>query len=1005
MEKKNGKGIRQNTTLIRVFLFLMFFGFIDLALYAEKGFVNEEESKVQDSRTYTGKVYDETGLPLPGVTVVIKGTQIGTITSADGTFTIEAGTGDVLVFSFIGFEKTELVLGSETTLQLTLKPEITSLDEVVVVGYGVSKKMDLTGATTNITHDDFNQGAVTNPLELISGRAAGVNITQTGSEPGENPSVRIRGITSLIGGNDPLVVVDGIQGNMDLLNQIPPSEIEAVDILKDASATAIYGSRGAPGVIIVTTKKAKEGQSVVEYSGAMSVDVIANKLDMFNADQWEEQAKKWGVPYSARHGSDTDWYNLLTQTGTTQNHTLSLGGGTDNFSYRASVSAILQEGVVINSKNDQYIGRIQATQKAFDEKLKISVNLSNSISQKDGSPQSVGRADFTSNLITNAYLARPTDPVLASDGSYFFDENVFQYINPYAVAQEIVNEEETKNQFGSLRTDLELFDDFNIGWFGSWRKVSRSAGYYAPASSTLAFAMDEEGVANVTSNNTDEKLMDISVNYQKEIKEHSLKVLGVYEWQKQTYQGHFAQAKGFLNDLTTYNALQLGSVDRFKPGDISSYKNDRKLISFLSRVNYSFADKYLVTVSLRRDGSSVFGEDHKWGTFPSASVAWRISEESFLQSQDFLTNLKLRAGYGVTGNQQGLYPQNSLQLVSESGTLYFNGKLITNFAVTQNANSDLRWETRYQTNIGLDFGLFNGRLNGTLDLFSATTENLLFDYTVPQPPYPYGSIKANVGSLKNEGVELSLDARLINKPDLIFAMGGNISLLRNEVIKLSGSISGVELNTNYVPWGYNAYLIEGKPIGTYYILENAGKDPETNEELVVDRNNDGEIDQGDRSEDRYFNGSSLPKYTFAITPMLKYKNFDVSMVWRGSGGNKIFNRIRRDFSLFEKLGKQNLLVSAAEKGLFTSKYSSDLWLEDGDYLRFENLTIGYTFNTDNWKYVDKVRVSLTGNNLALFTDYSGVDPELDVSGGSNSGVDNGIYPKTRSVTFGLNVSF
>lgn len=1004
MKRMIGTGGRRSP-LQRVFLFLLAFGFASLSLYAEEISGSEPEARLQDAGTYSGLVRDEMNDPLPGVTVLIKGTQKGTITGVDGNFSIEASPGDVLVFSFIGFETREVALGSDMSLQLSLEPEFTSLEEVVVVGYGVSTKMDLTGATSNITSDDFNQGAVTNPLEQIAGRAAGVNITQTGSEPGSNPTVRIRGITSLIGGNDPLVVVDGIQGNIDLLNQIPTSEIESIDILKDASATAIYGSRGAPGVIIVTTKQAKEGQSVVEYAGSMSVDMIANQLDMFDAAKWEQQAEKWDVPYSAWHGSNTDWYDILTQTGTTQNHTLSIGGGSGSFSYRASVAAILQEGVVINSKNDQYIGRIQATQKAFDDHLKISFNLSNSITKKDGSPQGVGRAAFTSNLITNAYLSRPTDPVFASDGSYFYDDNVFQYINPYAVAQEVINEEEVNNQFASLRADLTLIEGLNVGWFGSWRKVNRNAGYYAPESSTLPFPMDENGVANVTTNVTDEKLMDISLEYEKRMNKHKFKVLGVYEWQQQTYNGNFAQAKGFINDLTSYHALQLGTAGSFTPGDISSYKNDRKLVSFLGRVNYSFDDKYLFTASIRQDGSSVFGEDHKWGTFPSASVAWRITEESFLQSQNFISNLKLRVGYGVTGNQQGLYPQNSMQLVSEAGSLFFNGGLITNFAVTQNANNDLRWETRNQTNVGLDFGLFGGHINGTLDVFSATTENLLFDYTVPQPPYPYGSIKANVGSLKNEGVELALNARVINNRDWTLTLGGNASLLRNEVINLSGSISGVELNTNYVPWGLNAYLIEGEPIGTYNILENNGKDPETNEELVVDRNNDGEIDQGDRSEDRYMNGSSLPKFTYAFTPVLRYKNFDFSMVWRGAGGNKIYNRIRRDFSYYEMLGKRNLLESAEDKGLFTSKYVSDLWLEDGDYLRFENFTVGYTFNADKWKYISNVRLSLTGRNLVVFTKYTGIDPELNVSGDSNSGVDNGIYPRTRSFALGLNVSF
>src|SRR5665648_380438 len=498
-----------------------------------------------------------------------------------------------------------------------------------------------------------------------------------------------------------------------------------------------------------------------------------------------------------------------------------------------------RSGVVINSNNNNYIARIQATQKALDDKLTLTINLNNNIRKNVGSPGDVGRAAFKSNLISDAYVSKPTDPVLSEDGSYYFDENVFQYINPYAVAETIVNESEAHNQFGSLKADLEVVKGLTAGWFGSWRKVDNNSGYYAPSKSTLPNAIDQNGVANVTTNLTDEKLMDISLNFDKTLGKHRFGGIGVYEWQSQIYQGHFAQAKGFINDLT-------------------SYKNDRKLVSFLGRINYSYADRYLATISVRKDGSTVFGTNHKWGTFPSASLAWRISEESFLKDQSFVSNLKLRAGYGVTGNQQGLNPQNSLQLVGASGTTYFNGGLITNFGVTQNSNNDLRWETRYQTNLGLDFGLFDGRLNGTLDVYSATTKNLLFKYTVPQPPYPFNEIAANVGSLRNEGIELSLEYRAIDTKDLTLTLGGNISLLRNKVLKLSGSIGGVELSTDYVDWGNNAYLIEGKPIGTFYILENAGKDATTNEELVVDRNTDGVIDQSSRSEDRYFAGSALP---------------------------------------------------------------------------------------------------------------------------------------------------
>lgn len=958
------------------------------------------------SKTISGTISDNYGMTLPGVSVLIKGSTQGTVTDLDGKFSLtsdqDIGT---LVFSYIGYTTQEVVVGNQNVLDITLEEDLLGLDEVVVVGYGVQQKKDLTGATSSISKEDMNQGAITNPLQQISGRAAGVNITQIGSEPGTTPTVRIRGITSLIGGSDPLVVIDGIQGNLDLLNQVPPSEIETIDVLKDASATAIYGSRGAPGVIIVSTKRSKSGQATIEYTGSISVDQIANELDVLDAEGWRKQARIWNVPFSEDHGSDTDWYDILTQTGMTQNHTVALGGGSQNFNYRASVSAILQDGVVINSSNKNYIASISATQKAIDDRLTMTFTMNNSIRKNIGSPGSVGRAQFTSNLISNAYVSKPTDPVLFENGDYFFDPNVFQYINPYAVAETVINERESRSQFTTFRTDFEIIDGLKAGWFGSWRKVDVNSGYFAPAASTLAGAIDQQGIANVNTNLTDEKLMDISLSYDKDFGKHKINAIGVYEWQRQSYQGHFAQTKGFINDLTDYHALQLGSVSRYLPGDISSYKNDRTLVSFLGRVNYSFADKYILTASMRRDGSSVFGQEHQWGNFPSVSAAWQLGDEDFMQGQNVVSTLKLRAGYGVTGNQQGLSPQQSLQLVGASGSTYFNGGLITNFQVTQNANQNLQWETRRQTNVGIDFGFAQDKVNGSIDLYTATTDNLLFNYAVPQPPYPFGSIAANVGSLRNDGLELALNYHVLDNSDWSITLAGNVTFMRNEVEKLSGNIGGVEVNTNYVSWGFNSYLIEGQPIGTFYILQNDGKESGTNEELVLDRNGDGVIDQGNESPDRYLAGTALPTFTYAFTPTVKFKNFDLSMVWRGSGGNMIFNKIKKDFSLYESLGKSNMLVSAENLGLFTSQYASDLWLEKGDYVRFENLAIGYTFNTAKIKNISAVRLSVVGNNLALFTKYSGLDPELNLSGGNGTGFDAGIYPRTRSIAVGLHVSF
>ncbi|WP_316824670.1 SusC/RagA family TonB-linked outer membrane protein [Pedobacter miscanthi] len=958
------------------------------------------------SSSYKGRVVDERNLPLPGVSIKVKETAQGITSDNEGNFQFTSTNKGPLTLniSYVGYDAIEksIIAGQDFTVALV--PDTKSLSEVVVIGYGTVKKSDVTGAVSTIGSKDLNPGSVTNPLQQLAGKAAGVNITQTGSEPGTSPSVRIRGITSLIGGNDPLVVIDGIQGNMDLLTQVPPSEIESVDILKDASATAIYGSRGAPGVIIITTRKSKAGKSSVDYTANTSIDVLPKGLKTLDADQWWQQAQLYNVPASANHGSNTDWYNLLTQTGVTQNHTIAFGGGANNFNYRASLSAILQTGSVIKSNYKNYIGRIQATQKALDDKLTLTMNLNNGINNTNYSPTGVGRESFRSNLISNAYVTRPTDPVYNTDGSYYSDPNVFQYINPYAVANTVVNENHINSLFGSLRADLQLYKGLSVGWFGSWRKVDGNSGYYLPAASTVSTAIDNQGIANINNYHNDEKLMDISLNYKVNFGDHSLDAVAVYETQAQTYNGNFAQAKGFINDIATYNALQLGDLSKVTPGDISSYKNDRSLVSFLGRINYSYKNRYLLTASYRRDGSSVFGVNHKWGDFPSGSIAWKIDEESFMKDQHIFSTLKLRGGYGITGNQQGLSPQGSLQLVGYSGVTYFGGAPITNFVVSQNANPDLRWETRKQTNIGIDFGLFKGRLTGTIDAFTATTDNLLFGYTVPQPPFPYPNITANVGSLLNKGLELSLSYDVIKTQNTTLTLAGNGSLLKNKVLSLSGSIAGVPLNTNYVPWGINSYLIEGMPIGSFNILQHKGKDA-ANAETVIDQNGDGIIDQGNQSPDRVIEGSAIPKYTYAFTPSFRYKNFDASMVWRGSGGNKIYNTIRPSLSYFENLGKSNVLESAVPLGLYTSQYSSDLWLENGAFLRWENLSFGYTVKTEKIKYVSSLRLSLTGSNLLLITKYTGIDPELNVSGGSGSGSDGGIYPRTRTFSLGLNVVF
>lgn len=956
------------------------------------------------SKSISGKVTDEKGTPLAGASVLVKGSTIGTTTDSLGSFNLKIPTASkILIVSSIGYNSSEITIQAQSFLSVSLQSLNNALNDVVVIGYGTARKTDLTGAVSNLSSKDLNPGSVTNPLQQLAGKAAGVNITEVGSEPGVAPTVRIRGISSLVGGNDPLVVVDGIQGNMDLLNQVPPSEIASVDILKDASATAIYGSRGAPGVILITTKKSAVGKTSVEFTENTSLDVIPKKLKLLNASQWSQEANTLGVDASANHGSNTDWYDLLTQNGYTQNHALAFGGGANEFNYRASISVIDQTGIVVNSNYRKYIGRIAATQKALDDRLTLTMNVNSGINDVTYEPNGIGNAAFSSNLITQAYVARPTDPVFNTDGSYFRDANVFQYTNPYAVNKTVQNDVKTNYLFGSLRADLDIYKGISAGWFGSWRKVDGNTGYYLPATSTVQNAIDNKGIGHINNDHTDEKLMDINLSYKHDFSKNHLDAIAVYEWQAQTYNGDYVQGRGFINDLASYNALQLGDISKVLQGGISSYKNDRRLVSFLGRLNYSYDNKYLLTASFRRDGSTVFGVNNKWGNFPSASLAWRISQEDFMKNMRVFSNLKLRVGYGITGNQQGIGPQNSIALVGQAGSVFFGGTTIPNYAASQNANPNLRWETKKQANIGLDFGMFNDRLTGAVEVYSANTDNLLFNYTVPLVgPFLTTNILANVGSLQNRGLELTLSYMLIKTDKVTLTLSGNGTLMQNKVLSLGGNIEGYDIPTNYVAWGSNAYLVVGKPIGTYLILKHSGINAQ-GVETVVGQDASGNVDQGPQSKSRVQEGQSVPKYAYAFTPSFTYKNFDASMVWRGSGGNKIYNGLRTDLSLLQNLGKQNLLASAIPLGMHSSPFGSDQWLENGSYLRWENLTLGYRFNLTNVKYIKALRLSFTGQNLALITKYSGLDPEVDASGGNSTGGDYGIYPRTMTFSVGLNV--
>jgi iron complex outermembrane receptor protein len=950
----------------------------------------------------------------PSITVVVKGTTTGTITDIEGNYKISVPNDNaILVFSFVGYKPKEVIVGTQSTVDIALEEDNAQLQEVVVVGYATVKKKDLTGSMSHISEKDLNAGPVTDPLQRISGRAAGVTINQVGSEPGTGPNVRIRGITSLRGGNDPLVIVDGIQGNMDLLNQIPPSEIESFDILKDASATAVYGSRGAAGVILVTTKRAKQGKLTVDYSGVGSFETISKRYEVLDAAQWRAAAAQLGIT-SGDFNANTNWQDQITRNGFTQTHNLGVGASVAGFNIRTSLTAIGQEGVVINSGMNNYIGRMQVVKKLLKDKLTLTGNIN--------AGYRIRRFN-NADVIGTALSRRPTDPVFNPDGSYFVDLNTFGYVNPYARAKEMVDGDKTGNYFGSLRADYEIMNGLTASVFGTWRYTNRVYQQYRSRLTTQADTRDGAR-AQSEIEDSHERLFNFILNYKKTIGDHSFDASFIYEWQ---YAMNTRRKVGyrdvpnnpFENGVDLFGNNVQGIRLPYNQDFLQFNDNDQTLVSFVGRLNYSYKDKYLLTATVRTDGSSKFGVNNRYALFPSMSAAWRLSEEAFLKNSTVVSDLKLRAGYGVTGNQQGLDRLGSILLTRQEGQVFFGGQLIDNYRIYQNANPDLRWETRKMYNIGLDFGFFNNRLSGSIDYYNGLTSDLLFDYDVPRPPYPHGSIKANVGSMRNEGVEIGLNYIVIDKQDFRLSLGGNFTRNTNIIEELNGSINGVALNRDYVRWGAGGttgiastnnamqYLIKGQPVGTYYLFKHAGVDAQGNQ-IIDDLDGNGKIDDGDLSKDRYIAGNALPLFSYAFTPSATYKNWDINIVFRGVYGNDIYNARRASLSALSQLGQGNVVRSAVQDGIRNISYATDYWLEKGSFGRLENLTIGYRFKPQ-WKFIESLRVSATANNLFIITNYSGIDPEVNGNGGDNDGrgfgTDFGLYPRTRTFALGLNVTF
>lgn len=962
--------------------------------------------------------------PLAGVSVIVRNTATnftsGTKTDSAGAFSfyrVPSGGPYSFAFSMVGYEAQSLTgyqIKNSATLSLLvdLKLASGSLDRVVVVGYGTQRQKDLTGAVSSLTAKDFNEGPLLSPQQLIQGKMAGVNVSLNSGKPGASTTVRVRGGTSLTQSNDPLYVIDGvpisttagisqanIRGNgTDVFDQEPvnplmtinPNDIESVTVLKDASATAIYGSRGANGVIVITTKKGRSGRAQVSYGASVGVSQVAKKLEVLSADEYRKVVRDLGLTIDDK-GASTNWQDEIYRTAVTQDHYLSFTGGSDKTTYRVSLGYGNQEGIMLASKLQRTNARVNISHSALNDRLTFDMRMNYGQTLSNAAPVSntVGSEAGTS-MNYESYVFNPTYPVYDAAGNYTF---VRPYrINPVSFSTDVLDERTNKRFIGSLSTTLKILNplsfNVNVGYVDE--AIDRNS--YIKQTNPLGEGMG--GYASVQKLGNNSKLLETTLRFNQRFGKALVDAIGGYSYQYFVNEGDRTTATGFLSDEFKWYSLQAANSIQ----SATTYKESNKLISMYGRVNLNFDDRFLLTGTLRRDGSSRFGAGHKWGTFPSGSAAWRISKERFFPAKT-ISDLKLRLSYGVTGNQE-IGNLNSITRLGASTNGYvIGGQRITIVLPQQYANPDLRWEQTAQIDGGIDFSLFQNRVHGSIDYYRKKTSDLLFRLDVPSPS-PIPTQLANVGSVENKGVELMLGARVMDRNAFSWDVDVNFSRNRNKVLSLSNELfQGKDIKTaplqgQGLSGPYAQLITPGQPLGTFYGRMFYGI--KSGVEMLGDK--DTVI------------GVAQPKFTYGISNTLTYKSWNLNVNFRGSVGNDIFNLTANNLAYLSNLPGRNVFKKAVTDGVTRDqpkKYSSR-WIEDGSFLRMDNLTLSYNFNVKR-SFLSAAQVYLTGQNLLLFTKYTGLDPEVnsDVNGTGVPplGIDYLAYPRAKTVSLGINVTF
>ncbi|MFH4966526.1 TonB-dependent receptor [Gaetbulibacter sp. M235] len=944
----------------------------------------------------SGTITDSKGQPLPGANILEKGTTNGTQSDFDGNFILNIKDENaVLVISYIGFKTTEIVVGGQLELSIVLVEDSESLEEVVLIGYGKMKKSDLTGSISSISSKDFKKGVVFSAEQLLQGKVAGLSVIQSSGDPTSSASLRLRGGTSLSASNGPLVVVDGISG-VDF-NTIQPSEIISIDVLKDASACAIYGSRGANGVVIVTTNSNRKGKTV-KYDSYFATGKAANNLDLLSASEWRDYVKNENPIGAVDFGGDTDWQKAIQQTSIVTSHTLSFVNNGDDGGSRVSLNYLKNKGAIIKSGLERIGASLSGHQYTLNRKLRLEAGIHSTFDKSHGvSIGILNTIDFS--VFQRTYNLNPTIPIRDANGE-FTNVSGVSYENPVEILTNRTSNNSQQRMFGYAKGELEILKGLKWITTASYEYNSIQNRLYIPTYAVI-IGQTDNGKAERSLSDFTNKQLETYFTYDLEFKDdHKLNLLMGYSYLDYTYEGFGAQRRGFDTDSFLYN--NLGAGQDVRANDVSSFKGQSKLISFFGRANYSYLNKYLLTASIRRDGSSRFGANNKWGLFPSASMAWKISEEPFMEStSEWLGNLKLRIGYGVTGNQDGIGEYKSISLMGAGGAPYYDASTGTwkqSYGVIQNDNPDLKWESTSQFNLGIDFSLFK-IFNGSLEIYNKKTSDLLYTYEVPQPPYLYGTMLANVGDLSNKGVEFTLNTNLLSKVDLnwnaTLTLSHNtqkIEKLSNQTYQTDAIYSGSLHGLPGMSGQFAQVIKEGYAVGTFWGPKSTG----------IDAN--GQITYANNGEAQDL-GNAQPKFNFGFSTDLTYKKFDFQVALYGMSGQKVLNGTNMVISDINRLPINNVTDRALTSGIESNAAYSSQWIEDASFLRLQNVTVGYNFNAKNIG-IEKCRISVTGENLFVITKYSGIDPEVSIDGLDHPGMDVfNYYPKTRTISLGLNLSF